>query len=770
MQLSRVFSHALSIKRKLGLVIGLIMLVIALFASLSFSSLTQLEQAHYTFHDEITPRQSLLNELRNQLGYSGAIHNFKNYVLRGSETHRYAAKEQFAGAQRVIEKYQALTLTRPEKRALNSLQLVVATYQQKLEALSAYSFDSMSIEQRDQLVKVDDGPAIYAINALARTYEELAVEQDRLTEKQFVIAHWRIIFSSVVISLVTFSCLIWLYFIITSRLKHFAHYTQQVQSSLREEEEIPLNSLSWQGDELNDIATNFEHMLVMLQQEKMKAEQSNKAKGDFLAIVSHEIRTPMNGVLGTAQLLEKTPLSDAQHTHLRNLKESGQHMMTLLNEILDYSKIEHGKFELDCEPFALNHLTGAVSSIYRNVAQEKGIELYIDNQIPLERWVNADKSRIRQILFNLLSNAVKFTEKGFVELSLNEQFIGPNYLITIQVKDSGIGMEPSTLTRLFNPFEQADNSTTRRYGGTGLGLSIVYQLVQLMGGEVTVQSALNMGSLFKVTLSLDPAPPKEERERPLRHLALDGLSVLIVEDNQMNTLVIEAMMKQMGFITLCCENGQQAVELAKVQRFNLILMDNHMPIMDGGEAIVRIRKHGMNQESLILGCTADVYRETKQKLLQAGADGVIAKPVVEQECSDVFAEHASKLFAGKVRYLEAAQLASIESDQLNTPRMLEINGLGYDMLPLFLHSITTDIMRLVKGIHLSYQSEDMAALKSDAKTIQALFAKLGLSGMVALMEELYTQEVVADELITLFLEQSYHWLDELCLLAEQHEK
>ena len=269
------------------------------------------------------------------------------------------------------------------------------------------------------------------------------------------------------------ACLIslaWVYRSVLGRISQFADYSKAVQrnSDLAGEEQ--------QWDELGEIAENYRCVIELLGKEKAKAEASAQSKSAFLATVSHEMRTPMNGVLGIAQLLEKTELTTEQRAHLRTLYESGEHMMTLLNEILDFSKIEEGKFELDRAPFAMSSILGSIQSLYYTLAKEKGLELHLKSNVPVARWYQGDKARLRQVLFNLLNNAIKFTPKGYVEVAFNESMQGERVRLDIEVRDTGIGMSQETQARIFNPFEQADTSTTRNYGGTGLGLSIVKKI------------------------------------------------------------------------------------------------------------------------------------------------------------------------------------------------------------------------------------------------------------------------------------------------------
>lgn len=398
-------------------------------------------------------------------------------------------------------------------------------------------------------------------------------------------------------------------------------------------------------DEIGHLIETFNQRTIYLEAEKVKAQASTKAKSAFLATLSHEIRTPMNGVLGTAQIILKDELTAVQRQHLNTIYESGEHMMSLLNEILDYSKIEQGKIELDYSPFPIRSIIGSIKSIYTSLCAEKGLKFQVHSNIVDERWYNADKARLRQITFNLLSNAVKFTQSGEVTVELTEEVCGEDYYLLIDIRDTGIGISQDAIGRIFNPFEQAESHTTRRFGGTGLGLAIVKQLAELMDGSVSVQSEIGLGSCFKVRVKLAICQPIKEEKKPVKARSYSGLRVLIVEDNRVNTIIIEALMKNKGFICHCVTDGEQAVSALQQGSFDLVLMDNHMPVKDGIQAIREIRQLASPQSDLlVIGCTADVFKDTRDRMLAAGADDLIPKPIVEHELDLALERHSERLY------------------------------------------------------------------------------------------------------------------------------
>ncbi|MEF2481882.1 hybrid sensor histidine kinase/response regulator CqsR [Vibrio mimicus] len=398
-------------------------------------------------------------------------------------------------------------------------------------------------------------------------------------------------------------------------------------------------------DEIRHLIDTFNQKTIYLEAEKVKAQASTKAKSAFLATLSHEIRTPMNGVLGTAQILLKDELTAKQRQHLTSLYESGEHMMYLLNEILDYSKIEQGKFELDYSPFPLRSIIGSIKSIYSSLCFEKGLQFQLHSEIIDTRWYYGDKARLRQIIFNLLSNAVKFTEQGFVSVGLSEENIGDEYFLTIKVQDSGIGIPQDALDRIFQPFEQAESHTTRRFGGTGLGLAIVKQIAELMSGTVSVQSEVGQGTCFEVRVKLAASEPIKEEYKPVKAKTYPGLRVLIVEDNRTNIMILEAFMRNKGFECHSVTDGEQAIYALKNSSYDLVLMDNHMPLKDGIQATREIRQLPLPQSNILLfGCTADVFKETRDRMISAGADDIIAKPIAEHELDLALELHSERLY------------------------------------------------------------------------------------------------------------------------------
>ncbi len=377
---------------------------------------------------------------------------------------------------------------------------------------------------------------------------------------------------------------------------------------------------------LRDI-TEGRRNLEALTAARERAEAAARAKGDFLATMSHEIRTPLNGVLGMAYLLESGSLDARQQSQLATLRASAEGLSQLLNDILDLSKLEAGKLEIAWQPFRPAMTARAVADLLEPQARAKGIALQSIWADGTTGWFLGDEVRLRQILLNLVGNAVKFTERGSVTIRLGRRDGG----LRISVEDTGIGIAAEAQAKLFERFEQADSSTTRRFGGTGLGLSICRSLVELMRGEIGVESEPGRGSRFWVELPL----PGAEAPSPAHTASLEaaaaavrfaGSRILVVEDNVVNQTVARQMLERMGCEVTLAADGKAGVEAARNGRFDLILVDCFMPVMDGFEAARTIRESEMGRTPIV-ALTAAVDEESRGRVLAAGMDGLLAKPL-----------------------------------------------------------------------------------------------------------------------------------------------
>ncbi len=382
------------------------------------------------------------------------------------------------------------------------------------------------------------------------------------------------------------------------------------------------------------LAEAMERANIMAQE----AVAASRAKGEFLANMSHEIRTPMNAILGFAELLAAEALTDRQREFIKTIGESGHHLLSIIEDILDFSKIEAGRLQTEMREFSLDEMLSGIERLLHPLAERKSIRLILDAPPGPATKIHSDEARIRQCLINLVSNAVKFTETGQVVVRTGIEAENPSHSkLRFEVQDTGIGISADQMKHLFEPFRQGDGSTTRRFGGTGLGLAITRQLVELLGGRVSVTSQVGVGSTFTIELPVEcrgscesPAPQPKPAASGTRLLPKSGplrLSgqVLVVEDSANNRMLMKILLEKFGLQVTMASDGIQGLQMAQRRSFDLILMDIQMPRMTGYEVVRALRDRGLSTP--IVALTAHAMKEDHQRCLEVGCDQVMTKPV-----------------------------------------------------------------------------------------------------------------------------------------------
>ncbi|NOH96895.1 ATP-binding protein [Vibrio sp. 99-70-13A1] len=366
---------------------------------------------------------------------------------------------------------------------------------------------------------------------------------------------------------------------------------------------------------------------------RYRAEESERATRDFVAMINHELRTPLNGLLGSAELLNDTALTGSQKEIVSNLSQSGEFLRIIINDLLDYSKINAGMLELIPKKFSLDELRNTIDSIFVNRAAEKQLKFDVTVDAEVPHHFIGDLERVTQLFVNLIGNAIKFTEYGYVKVDISwkhEQFI-------FSVEDTGIGISKSAKETLFEPFTQADRSSSRNYEGTGLGLAICKKLVGVMKGKIEASSELDKGTIFRVAIPLEsveePQSISDNKEEFSAEVILSSLKILVVDDIKMNQIIIQQMLKKFEIMPEIAVNGMEGFQYASQNYYDVVFMDCRMPVMDGFEATEKLREDGYDRA--IVALTAGTTLEERDRCIKCGMDDILSKPYTAKDLKEM---------------------------------------------------------------------------------------------------------------------------------------
>jgi two-component system, sensor histidine kinase len=510
-----------------------------------------------------------------------------------------------------------------------------------------------------------------------------------------------------------------------------------------------------------------EKLMAQLRETTKAAQEAVRAKSEFLAVMSHEIRTPMTGVLGMTDLLMQGPLPAKQREYVAWIRASGRHLLSLINDILDFSRIEAGKIELEAIDFSVAEVLAQVSSLLTPLAVEAGLELRFEADDHASPRLRGDPMRLRQVLINLVGNGIKFTRRGGVTVTVTHRTTADRRArFHFEVRDTGIGIPEEKRKILFDPFSQADSSTTRRYGGSGLGLAISRRLVEAMEGEIGVDSLEGVGSRFWFEVPLTVSTDAALRETPTPRVRdQEPRRVLLAEDVEMNQVLVADMLRAHGHDVVTAANGQEAVELAAREAFDVVLMDVQMPVMDGVEATVRIRQLPPPACNVpVLALSANVMAEDMVRYKAAGMNGALTKPIDWPKLFEALARHGSAGRASPAQPAasmpptnavpspaEPVETSAEREAEIPGPidltgfnRSPEFEGMGSDLKAKLAELFVRGTGKRLEELRDAVQRADIPAVARLAHAIKGSAANLGARHLAQLCADIETRAEAAE--------------------------
>jgi len=476
--------------------------------------------------------------------------------------------------------------------------------------------------------------------------------------------------------------------------------------------------------------------MAELAEEKKRAETMVRARTAFLAAMSHEFRTPMNAVLGFSELLLGMPLETTARDHAHSIRESARGLLGLLNDILDFAKIDADKLVFARAPFELRTLLGSVVAMMEPMVTSRPVVVELQSSPDVPEFVIGDESRLRQVLVNLMSNAVKFTERGQVRLIVTaEPENDDRHRVSFRVEDTGTGMDANVLARLFQPFVQGDQGLTRRHQGTGLGLAITKRIVQNMGGDIQVTSEVGKGSAFWFTLTLEAAEAISSQVSRASAPKRESMAILLVDDHPINRRLGIAMLERLGYTADLAEDGPSAIAASKSKDYDVIFMDLHMPGMSGFDAATEILKSKTDgSKPRIVAMTASVFEEDREACRRAGMQDFVAKPVDLGQLDAVLSRAATKTIEPRVDEPAATRIDQSALDQLRELEALSEPGFFASILRDFMGDVPQRLERLRNGL----ERGDSKAVELEAHTLKTSSRTMGaveMSNICARIEE-----------------------------------